>query len=392
MVTKRTGNSALLALTAATLGLPAMTPKPARAQTQPEGFTASYRHSQYSEGEQPASLSANGAVERFDITVQQLHLQTPMLGNAAISVDLISETLSGASPWFITPDADGEPVQTLSGATIDEQRDEINVVADIYGDHARTGIGFSYSTENDYESTGVRFSHTSYSDDKNSTVDFAIGGSVDSITPTQAPGITRVISEGKTNFYGSVGFSHAINKTLLLGVSGSYSVYEGFLSDPYKLVYVAGELLPDTRPEDRRQAALDVRMRKYLPSQNIALHTDYRYYSDSFGVGSHTLKLGAYKNIGTWQLSAGARVYVQDSANFHQNFFEIERQDGFYSSDYRLSSFNSLSFSAGIKKDFGFGAIRLNYENYESTGDGDTPNPGLVDFSLVSVGIEFSIK
>ncbi|MEO0575540.1 MAG: DUF3570 domain-containing protein [Pseudomonadota bacterium] len=392
MVTKRTGSKALLALTAASMGLPAIAPKSARAQTPPEGFSASYRHSQYSEGEQPASQSATGAVERFDITVQQLHLQTPTFGNASVSIDLVSETLSGASPWFITPGAEGEPIQTLSGATIDEQRDEINVAANIYGEHARTGMGFSYSTENDYESFGVRFSHSSYSDDKNSTVDFAIGGSVDSITPTQAEGIVRVLDEGKTNFYGSVGFSHVFNKTLLIGVSGSYSVFEGYLSDPYKLVYVAGDLLPDARPEDRQQAAFDVRVRKYLPSYDVALHTDYRYYTDSFGVVSNTLKLGAFKNIGSWQLSAGARVYLQDSANFHANFFEIERQDGYYSSDYRLSDFQSLSFSAGIKKDFGFGAIRLNYENYESTGNGDSPSPGLVDFAVVSIGIDFSIK
>lgn len=389
---KPTGHKALLALTAASLGLPAMTPKTARAQTQPEGFSASYRYSQYAEGKQPASLSSEGAVERFNIDIHQLRLQTPMLGNAAISVDLVSETLTGASPWFITPDADGEPVQTLSGATIDEQRDEINIAANIYGAHARTGMGVSYSTENDYESLGFRLNHSSYSDDKNSTLDFAIGGSVDTITPTQEPGIVRVENEGKNSVYGSVGFSHAFTKTLLIGVSGSYSVFEGFLSDPYKLVWVEGDLLADSRPSEKRQAAFDARLRNYFPSVDTALHVDYRHYGDSFGVVSNTLKLGAFKNLGSWQFSATARWYIQDSANFHRNFFEVSRADGFYSSDYRLSDFQALSYSAGIKKEFGFGAVRLNYESYESTGDGDTPNPGLVDFQLVSLGIDFSIK
>ena len=386
------GSKALLALTAASLSLPAIAPKSARAQTQPAGFSASYRYSQYSEGEQAAELSSDGAVERFDIEIHQLRMQTPLLTNAAVSVDFVSETLSGASPWFITPGADGEPIQTLSGATIDEQRDEITIATDIYGEHARTGMAFSFSQENDYESTGVRLSHSSYSDDKNSTIDFVIGGSVDTITPTQEPGITRVEQEGKNNVFGSVGMSHAFTKTLLVGISGSYSVYEGFLSDPYKLVYVVGELLPDSRPSEKRQAALDVRVRKYLPGQDIALHVDLRHYGDSFGVESNTLKFAGYKNLGSWQLSASARWYIQDSANFYQNFFEVTRADGFYSSDYRLSDFQALSFAAGIKKNFEFGAVRLNYESYESSGDGGVANPGLVDFQLISLGIDFAMK
>ncbi|MEO1582140.1 MAG: DUF3570 domain-containing protein [Pseudomonadota bacterium] len=389
---KTSGNRALLALTAASMGLPAIAPNNARAQSPPEEFSASYRYSEYSESEQPASLSSDGAVERFDIAIHQLRMQTPMLGNAAFSVDLISETLSGASPWFITPGADGEPVQTLSGATIDEQRDEISIAADIYGDHARTGIGVAYSTENDYDSLGVRFNHSSYSDDKNSTLDFVIGGSVDSITPTQEPGIIRVENEGKNNVYGSVGISHAFTKTLLIGITGSYSVFEGFLSDPYKLAYVAGDLLADSRPSEKRQAAFDARVRKYFPNQNTALHVDYRYYGDSFGVASNTLKFGAFKNLGEWQLSATTRWYIQDSANFHRNFFEVTRADGFYSSDYRLSDFQAMSYSVGIKKSFGFGAVKLSFESYDSTGDGDTPNPGLTDFQLLSLGIDFAIK
>ncbi len=389
---KNKGNKALLALTAASLGLPAISPKVARAQTQPEGFSASYRYSQYAEGEQPAELSADGAVDRYDIEIHQLSLRTPMLGDAAISVDLVSESMSGASPWFITPDADGAPVQTMSGATIDEQRDEVNVAADIYGDHARTGMAFAYSTENDYESLGFRLSHSSYSDDKNSTIDFVIGGSVDTITPTQELGIDRVEQEGKNNVFGSVGLSHAFTKTLLVGVSGSYSVFEGFLSDPYKLVYVAGNLQADSRPSEKRQAAFDARVRKYFPGQETALHVDFRHYGDSFGVESNTLRLGAFKNIGSWQLSATARWYIQDSANFHQNFFEVTRADGYYSSDYRLSSFQALSYGVGVKKEFGFGAVRLNFESYDSSGDGGVANPGLVDFQLVSLGIDFAIK
>ncbi|MEO1596463.1 MAG: DUF3570 domain-containing protein [Pseudomonadota bacterium] len=386
---KQKGNKALLALTAASLGLPLVS-KQTNAQTIPENWSTSYRYSEYSENEQPAELSADGAVDRYTIEVHQLTAGGPILPSTAISLSLVSETMSGASPWFITPDADGEPVQTLSGATIEEQRDEVSVGIDQYGEHARTGFGVSFSSENDYESIGVRLNHSSYSDDKNSTIDFAIGGSVDSITPTQAPGIERPTSEGKSNVFGSVGLSHVFTRTLVVGISGSYSVFEGYLSDPYKLAWVDGNLLQDSRPDDKRQAAFDLRVRKYLTGIDTALHADYRHYGDSFGVVSDTLKLAAFKNLGSWQVSASTRFYLQDSANFYREFFVETRADGYYSSDYRLSDFQALSYKVGLNKKFSFGAIRLSYEIYDS--DSDDVNPGLVDFSLFSVGFDYSFR
>ena len=39
-----------------------------------------------------------------------------------LGIDLTHEAMSGATPWYVTPDENGDPVQVMTGATIDERR------------------------------------------------------------------------------------------------------------------------------------------------------------------------------------------------------------------------------------------------------------------------------
>ena len=387
---KRSG--ALLALSTAALGLPGMLPKTAQAQAVPDKTTLSYRFTQYTEGGQPAAVTGgavvNEAVDRYDISIHQLSVDTALTSSIGLGVHLVTETLSGASPWYVVEGVDGEPVQIMSGATIEEARDEANASVSYYGESSRIGVGLSYSGENDYESNGVNVSTTLWFNDNNTTLDLGFSFSDDTVSPTQdplAPG--RVLQEDKFTESAFIGFSQVINKTLLFGANASYTVHSGFLSDPYKLASVAGVLQSDSRPDERQQAALNLQLRKYLPNLDTALHFDYRFYGDNWNISSNTLSLGAYKNISSWQLSGKVRFYDQSSASFYRDFYREGRADGFYSSDYRLSQYDAFSFKMGLSKSFDFGAVYVSYEDYVSSGNGS--NPGLVDFNFATIGMDY---
>ncbi|MEO0443832.1 MAG: DUF3570 domain-containing protein [Pseudomonadota bacterium] len=384
-------STALLALTTAALGLPGIVPKSANAQAVPEKFTASYRFTEYQEDAQPAAVDnnvvVNEEVDRYDISVHQISIKGPASSNVEFGVDLITETLSGASPWYVIEGSDGQPVQIMSGATIEEERDEIKLNVGFYPNSSRLGFGLSYSNENDYEAIGANISNTLWLNDNNTTIDFGFSFSIDEINPTQEQGITRVKSEDKDSESVFLGLSQVINKTLLVGANVSYTIHDGFLSDPYKQVSVAGVLEADSRPDNRKQAALDLRLRKYLPNYATALHADYRFYDSSWDVSSHTLSLGAYKNIGTWQLVGRLRWYDQSAASFYRDFYTAPRADLFYSSDYRLSGYDALSFKVGLNKYYDFGTFYISYEDYSSTGNGS--NPGLVDFNFFTIGLDY---
>lgn len=385
---------ALNALTCAAMSLPGMVSQSVSAETVPDKTTVSYRHTQYSESDQPASVFSPSTA-RYDISVHQFLITGAVSDNKGFSVAVGTESMSGASPWFIFPGADGEPIQIMSGASIEENRSDINVGLDFYSKSSKFGVGFGHSTENDYSSFSGSVSNSSWFNDKNTTLDLSLAMSFDTIEPTDSgTGIypLRPTDEDKNSLSGSIGVSHVINKKLLIGTSFNYAVYDGYLSDPYKQAFVAGEIVGDSRPDVRKQAALNLQARRFFSGANAALHTDYRFFSTDWGTTSHTLNVAWYQNIGSWQIVPRIRFYDQSAANFYRNYYVAERADGFYSSDYRLSAYEAISFRLKASKAFGFGNIHASYETYDSAGSGSDPergkNPGLVDFSFISIGID----
>ena len=103
--------------------LPLALPGIAAAQTQPpESVQAGYLFSSYREGSLSAQRSASGqSSPRYDIQSHLFSLAAPLAGHA-VALNLVYESMSGASPWFVMPDADGAPMQVMSGATIEEKR------------------------------------------------------------------------------------------------------------------------------------------------------------------------------------------------------------------------------------------------------------------------------
>ena len=384
----------LMALTAAALSLPGMTVKTANAQTVPEDFSFDYRFTEYQEEAQEASTTNTGeSVERYAIEIQQFGIVAPLSSTVVMSLDASTETLSGASPWYIQED-DGQIEQVMSGATIEEERNEISLGTNIYADNQRLGLSITQSTENDYESTSFNANTSKYFNDDNTTLDLSFSFSDDTITPTQDPmGDTRITEDDRNTESYSIALSQVINKTFLIGGGFSYTKSKGYLSDPYKLVSVAGALTEDSRPDTREQIAIDVKARKYFEGIEGAFHTDYRYYTNNWGVNSNTISFGWYQNLGSWQLASSMRYYDQKAANFYSNVFENVRGDGFYSNDYRLSSFGATSYRVGLTKTFiDVGLITIAYENYQS-GEGlhsdDDLNPGLVNFDLFTAGFSY---
>ncbi len=80
-----------------------------------------------------------------------------------------------------------------------------------------------------------------------------------------------------------------------------------------------------------------------------ALHLDYRYFDDDWGIASHTLHTSWYQNIGArFQIVPNLRYYSQSAADFYlpiDNF--ILPPDLSQSSDLRLSAYGAAT--VGLK-------------------------------------------
>ncbi|WP_096084857.1 DUF3570 domain-containing protein [Agaribacterium haliotis] len=392
-------NKALKALTCAAMALPGMATSTANAAAVPDTHLFSARFNKYGEAALPSASPGAPEQSRYDINVAQFLVAGPMSDTEAYKGVLTVESMSGASPMFVTPGANG-PNVVMSGATIEEKRLAGNGGIDFYSKSSKLGMNLGFSLENDYSSVSLGAAHSSFYNGNNTTVDFGAGFSLDELTPTDAgPAYpTRPEHENKQSINASLGVSQVMNKNWVLGTNISTAIYTGFLSDPYKLAWIdsLGQAVADSRPETRTQFAWNLQSRFFVDKMNAAVHSDYRFYFTDWGTESHTVSLAWYQNIGKWQIAPRLRYYNQGAANFWRNYYVGERADGYYSSDYRLSAFSSVSMRFGVSREIGNWRVKASYENYTSTGRAADPtyvygreaSPALVDFSYVTLGLD----
>ena len=327
--------SPLAALTTAAMSLPAF------AATQPVESTVSIGVANYQEADIPPHLVVGGDNRRYDVNIRQFRLLAPVGRNWSLGLDLSRETMSGASPWGTTPGADGDPALIMSGATIRDTRTETGVTATRYGDDHSIGLTLSRSKEDDYDAFSPSVSGEWTFNDALSTLSAGVSWSSDVVEPTDAAAFGRVPREERRSRSASVGVSRVIDRSSVVYAGLSVTDHAGFLSDPYKL--------RDVRPEGRFERALSVRYRHFLDGPDAAVHLDYRYFDDNWGVTSHTLHTSWYQNVGaSFQVVPNVRYYSQSAADFYRpvDAFDLPL-DVHQSSDFRLSAYGA--FTVGVK-------------------------------------------
>jgi Protein of unknown function (DUF3570) len=376
---------ALLALTSSALLLPAY--QGAQADAAPEFTELGVRYSKYEEDDTQGGKTFGGSSQRFEVDAAQFHLLAPVADDWAFALDVQWEDMSGASPWFVGESANGDPKVIMSGASIADTRTEVSVTTRYYYDRGNAGVNYVHSDEDDYDSDAIALDGAFNSSDGLTTYSGAISASSDDIEPTQGSVPTNTRKASKDIRSAWVGVTRIVSKRALLRFGLSYTYRDGFLTDPYKL--------DDNRPDERKEWAASAGYRHFFSDANAALHADYRYFDDDWGVASHTLDLAWYQNVGALtQVIPFLRYYSQDEADFFTN--ENYTDQHYYSQDYRLSSFGAISAGLRLRHRIGNWSLNLAGERYqtdESWGvySGDE-SPGLVDYWRYSFGLDYVFK
>jgi hypothetical protein len=395
---KKVGNRALRALTSGALALPGLAGS-AQADGAGDLFALEYAFSWYQEDDIDSSLVApGGETERMTIQSHQIHLDKPWSGRVDLDFDLMHEVMSGASPIFVEPGPGGEPQQVMSGATIEEQRTDFSTAINVYFDTGQMTGAAGVSTENDYLAISGGLEGVKHFNEKNTSVSMGGGFSFDKITPVDTKdNPLRPEKETRQGYDVFVGVSQIINEFAIVDSTVSYQRGNGFLSDPYKEVFVAGNRVADSRPEARNGFSWLTRYRHHVDLLKGSVHADYRLYLDDWGITSHTLEVAWAQSL--WdvvQVIPSVRYYSQSQADFYAPYFDTATDDGNASSDYRLSPFGAISWGVRAETQFPTGQIqwrgRISYERYDSDasyalGKVDTPNPGLVSFNVISFSL-----
>jgi len=355
-------------------------------------------YSRYSEAKLPSSKVAVGSERsRYDIDIHQVRFAMPIADRFNLGLDVVHESMSGASPWYVIPGDDGKPVQVMTGATIDDARTDVLLEGKYFMDRGQASLSGGVSFEDDYFAINGGLGGELDLNEKNTTLSSGIGVSIDSIKPVDTDQYPlRPNHEKKQTYSGFVGLSQVLGRSTAMQSTLTYQLGNGYLSDPYKQALVVGEPLGDSRPDLRNQISWLSRYRHHFSSLDATLHADYQFYWDDWKISAHSFELAWYQSLfEAFQLIPSVRYYSQGQADFYAPYYEQTRSDGHYSSDYRLSPYGAISWR--IKAETRFRIWQLDWlasfswERYLSSGSYalqkvSTPNPGLVNYDLFSVG------
>jgi hypothetical protein len=396
----RRAQRTLALLTGSALSLIPGLAQRAAAQGPEDRWSLTYGYSLYSEGKLDSSKVAAGSADRYDIDTHQFQIHGPIGSRFSFDADVTYEKMTGASPWFIEQDINGDPKVVMTGASIEDARTDFLGSISYAGDTSLSTLSGGVSVEDDYTSINFGFNREKSFNQKNTTFSWGLAMNNDTSDPTSTSATPDPKKEHKQAGTFSVGFAQVIDRASAIQTSLVYQYSDGYLDDPYKLVSAGGVNRADLRPGTKSQFSWLTRYRHHFKAAKGSLHADYQFYWDTWDVSSHTFELGWYQTLfDRVTLSPTLRYYTQSGARFYAPFFASTLPaDRNASSDYRLSPFGAISYrlraetrlADKLKMDWRLG---VQWEGYMSDGSFalgkvKVENPALVDFNVLMVTLQ----
>lgn len=235
--------------------------------------------------------------------------------------------------------------------------------------------GVHLSKEYDYLSLGVNGNIAYDFNQKNSTFSFGLSHFQDTFSPEgdiPKPFASMLIGDSESGSWDEefaqtrlksdddktttdilLGFTQVINRRMLMQFNYSYSVADGFLTDPFKVLSVVDsqgytqDLVYENRPDKRTKQSTFVQAKYHFDS--TILDISHRYMWDDWEIKSHTVDSRFRIPLSdTSYIEPHVRIYRQDAAEFYQPFLnESEPLPKFASADYRIGEMTT--YTLGLK-------------------------------------------
>ncbi len=402
-------------------------------ETSEVDFITSY----YTQSGSNAAVTGGIGDEALTDFASAITVSIPLNDDDVLTIDGSVSAYTSASSSNIDPfdgSGEAEPYQASTGASSSD------VWFNVTGNYSHSSddrnkiwsTKLSVSNEFDYFSVGAGGSYTRLFNEKNTELSvnaslffdtwrtiypyelrpFGISGdgindylfSVKTITgnTNYNPAFTEHDKTNRNTYSVGVGFSQILSKTMQGSLMLDVVQQQGLLSTPFQRVYFKDvddsfienfHLAEDVErmPDTRLKIATGGRLNIYV-SERIVIKTYYRYYSDDWGINSHTASIEIpIKITDKYTLYPTYRYYNQTAADYFAPYNEHLSTNEFYTSDYDLSEYNASQYGMGIKytdvftsfhiSKFGLKEVYLKYNYYER-------NTGL-SASIVSLGFKF---
>lgn len=359
-------------------------------ETTEVDFLTSY----YSQDGNNAAVSGGVGTEELTDATGTIVVSIPMNDDDILTIDAGVSAYTSASSSNVGPFDGGQaadPFQASSGASSSD------LWANVTGSYSHSSddhndvwsAKLSVSTEYDYFSLGFGGSYAKLFNEKNTEVSVNLGVFLDmwnAIYPTELrpfaqggnglndrlfmqnsitgnqnynPRFTEFADESRNSYSLGFGFSQILHKNVQGSLSLDLVQQQGLLSTPFQRVYFSDvedsfienfqladaiEQLPDTR----FKIALGGRLNWFI-NETFVLRTYYRYYTDDWGIKSHTASLELpIKITDKFTLYPSYRFYNQTAADYFYNYETALSTADYYTSDFDLSEYSANQLGLGV--------------------------------------------
>ncbi|EZH73190.1 hypothetical protein ATO12_19495 [Aquimarina atlantica] len=364
------------------------------------------------DGDNAAVTGGVGTEELTDIT-PTIVVSIPLNDDDVLTIDAGISAYSSASSSNVNPfDGNGaaNPFVASSGAS---KKDVLTTISGSYSHSSddRNSVwsaNVAVATEYDYFSIGFGGSYSRLFNEKNTELSIKANVFLDTwkaIYPSELrdqPTFTKFDDESRNSYSVGLGFSQILSKRLQGSLSLDFIQQEGLLSTPFQRVQfadVADVIIEEFTygddverlPDSRFKIAAGGRLHYYI-NEIFTIRTFYRYYTDDWGINSHTASIEIpIKITDKFTLYPSYRFYTQTKADYFAPFNQHLSTQQFYTSDYDLSDFDANQYGFGISYTdiftkfhiwkLGLKSIDLRFRQYER-------NSGLSS-NLFSGGLSF---
>lgn len=366
------------------------------------------------DGDNAAVTGGVGTEELTDIT-PTIVVSIPLNDDDVLSIDAGVSAYSSASSSNVNPfdgNAPANPFVASSGAS------ESDILVTVSGNYSHSSddrdkiwsANLAIASEYDYFSLGFGGSYTRLFNEKNTELSVKANVFLDTwktIYPSELrdqPTFTPFNNKSRNSYSVGFGFSQILSKKLQGSLSLDFIQQQGLLSTPFQRVQFADiadvviqeftyaddvERLPDSR----LKIAMGGRLHYYI-SEIFTVRTFYRYYTDDWGIKSHTASIEIpIKITDKFTIYPSYRFYIQTVADYFAPFNQHLSTQQFYTSDYDLSDFEANQYGFGVSYTdiftkfhiwkLGLKSIDLRFRQYDR-------NSGL-SASLFSGGFSFVV-
>ena len=254
-------------------------------------------------------------------------------------------------------------VDMVSSASIDvittaspytEERTQKSLGMDYLRGNTTMSASYTTSVENDFDATTYSFkvSQDMFGDLTTLTLSYALGDDI--VGNVNDP----LFAEENTRQHYGIGITQIVTRNLITALNIETITDEGFLNNPYRSVRyldsanpVGYSFEPELYPHTRTTNAVGLRGRYYLPYR-AAVEAQYRWFSDTWGIKSHTIGLSYTHPWREFMFTGKYRFHDQTGAHFFNDLFPRSEATNFRGRDKELSPLTSHTLRFALAYEF----------------------------------------